>query len=438
MTSFGVAEAAHAFKRNLSHHGFLLRLFALAAAGFLVFLIGFLAVRLYLTREHGGRAAAAHFELVNSELTNTFLAQNLTLTDFMGANDRVAGFGNATQRLIGNAGFAAMILRGPGGVLYAYAPERTLFDPAEGPPQRLRLPSLHTMFAAPFAGDPAATLTASYRLIARESAFRIVRDGLFLVLAFLLACAISLLLIVTLTPRPVSESPPAPPLPAAAGTAPAVPGAPPAGSAAAHPAAAPAGALHPADAPFPAVEPEAAPLAAPVAAAAPAPAAPAAQPGTTYAYGLEPQERFAPRLRAELERAAAYQTDLSVALGVLLSAQATTGDSAARLAHLARELAPLPELAFAYGAAGFALVLPETNLDAAMAQLEPWRRMTAEAGLGIAIGIGDRSGRYLDGDRLLLEVEQALGRAIATGGQQLVAFRVDPARYRVLEGAAQG
>ena len=435
MTSFGVAEAAQAFKRNLSHHGFLLRLFALAAAGFLVFLIGFLAVRLYLTREHGGRAAAAHFELVNSELTNTFLAQNLTLTDFMGANDRVAGFGNAAQRLIGNAGFAAMILRGPGGVLYAYAPERTLFDPAEGPPQRLRLPSLHTMFAAPFAGDPAATLTASYRLVARESAFRIVRDGLFLVLAFLLACAISLLLIVTLTPRPVSESPPAPPLPAAAGTAPA---APPAGSAAAHPAAAPAGAAHPAAAPFPAVQPEAAPLSAPVAAAAPAPAAPAAQPGTTYAYGLEPQERFAPRLRAELERAAAYQTDLSVALGVLLSAQATTGDSAARLAHLARELAPLPELAFAYGAAGFALVLPETNLDAAMAQLEPWRRMTADAGLGIAIGVGDRSGRYLDGDRLLLEVEQALGRAIATGGQQLVAFRVDPARYRVLEGAAQG
>lgn len=428
MTSFGVAEAAQAFKRNLSHHGFLLRLFALAAAGFLVFLIGFLAVRLYLTREHGGRAAAAHFELVNSELTNTFLAQNLTLTDFMGANDRVAGFGNAAQRLIGNAGLAAMILRGPGGVLYAYAPERTLFDPAEGPPQRLRLPSLHTMFAAPFAGDPAATLTASYRLVARESAFRIVRDGLFLVLAFLLACAISLLLIVTLTPRPVSESPPAPPLPAAAGTAPAAPGAPPAGSAAAQPVAAPAGADYPVAAPLPAVQPEAAP---------PEPAAPAAPPGAAYAYGLEPQERFAPRLRAELERATAYQTDLSVALGVLLSAQATTGDSAARLAHLARELAPLPELAFAYGAAGFALVLPETNLDAAMAQLEPWRRMTAEAGLGIAIGIGDRSGRYLDGDRLLLEVEQALGRAIATGGQQLVAFRVDPARYRVLEGAAQ-
>lgn len=434
MTSFGVAEAAQAFKRNLSHHGFLLRLFALAAAGFLVFLIGFLAVRLYLTREHGGRAAAAHFELVNSELTNTFLAQNLTLTDFMGANDRVAGFGNAAQRLIGNAGFAAMILRGPGGVLYAYAPERTLFDPAEGPPQRLRLPSLHTMFAAPFAGDPAATLTASYRLVARESAFRIVRDGLFLVLAFLLACAISLLLIVTLTPRPVSESPPAPPLPAAAGTTPAAPGAHPAGSAAAQAVAA----AQAAAAPTAAAHPAAAPVAAPAAAAQPV-VSPPAEPGTTYAYayGLEPQERFAPRLRAELERATAYQTDLSVALGVLLSAQATTGDSAARLAHLARELAPLPELAFAYGAAGFALVLPETNLDAAMAQLEPWRRMTAEAGLGVAIGIGDRSGRYLDGDRLLLEVEQALGRAIATGGQQLVAFRVDPARYRVLEGAAQ-
>ena len=170
--------------------------------------------------------------------------------------------------------------------------------------------------------------------------------------------------------------------------------------------------------------------------ATPAPSPPLAEP--VAAYGLEPQERFAARLQAELQRAAAYQTDLSVALGVLLSAPATTGDSAARLAHLVRELTPLPGLAFAYGAAGFALILPETNLDAAMAQLEPWRRMTADEGLGLAIGIGDRSGRYLDDARLLLEAEQALGRALAAGGHQLVAFRVDPARYRVLEGAAQG
>lgn len=367
--------------QSLSHHRYLLRLFAIAAAGFLVFLIGFLAVRLYVARESGGRAAASHFELVNGELTDLFLAQELAVTDFMAGSDRIAGFGAAAQGLIGEAGLAAMILRGPGGVIYAYAPERTLFDPADGPPQRLRLPSLHTMFAAPFAGDPTTTLTASYRLVSRESGFRIVRDGLFLVLAFLLAGAIALLLIVTLTPRPLSESPPAPPLPAATG----------------------------------------------------------AESAEEYAaaYGLEPAEQFGDRLRAELERAAAYQTDLSVALGVLLAADATTGDSSARLADLVRELAVLPELAFAYGTAGFALILPETNLDAAMALLEPWRRSTAAAGLQVAIGIGDRSGRYLDGHRLLLEVEQALGRAMANGGHNLVAFRVDPARYRVLESAAQ-
>ena len=62
------------------------------------------------------------------------------------------------------------------------------------------------MYAAPFTGDPTMTLTASYRLVTRERAFQIVRDALFLVLAFLLACAIALLLIVTLTPRPRSEA----------------------------------------------------------------------------------------------------------------------------------------------------------------------------------------------------------------------------------------
>lgn len=438
MTS--VAETAPTTRRNLSHHGFLLRLFSFAAAGFLVFLVGFLAVRLYTTREAGGRTAASHFELVNSELTNVYLTQDLGFADFMAGNDRLAGFGEAAQRLIGEAGLAALILRGPGGVLYAYAPERTLFDPAAGPPQRLHLPSLHTMFAAPFAGDPAATLTASYRLVSREHAFRIVRDGLFLVLAFLLACAIALLLIVTLTPRPLTESPPAPPLPAITG--------------------APAAAAVPVMADMPAVDGMPAADGVPVTAGVPAAASfPAAAPGPAAAtvpsnggipvtagvesagrydghYGLEPQDQFGHRLRAELERAAAYQTDLSVALGVLLAAEATTDDSSARLADLVRELARLPELAFAYGTAGFALVLPETNLDSAMAQLEPWRRRTAAAGLSIAIGVGDRSGRYLDGDRLLLEVEQALGRAMANGSHNLVAFRADPAKYRVLEGAA--
>lgn len=438
MTS--VAETAPTTRRNLSHHGFLLRLFSFAAAGFLVFLVGFLAVRLYTTREAGGRTAASHFELVNSELTNVYLTQDLGFADFMAGNDRLAGFGEAAQRLIGEAGLAALILRGPGGVLYAYAPERTLFEPAAGPPQRLQLPSLHTMFAAPFAGDPAATLTASYRLVSREHAFRIVRDGLFLVLAFLLACAIALLLIVTLTPRPLTESPPAPPLPAITG--------------------APAAAGVPVMADVPAVDGMPAADGVPVTAGVPAAASfPAAAPGPAAAavpsnggipvtagaeiagrydghYGLEPPDQFGHRLRAELERAAAYHTDLSVALGVLLAAEATTDDSSARLADLVRELARLPELAFAYGTAGFALILPETNLDSAMAQLEPWRRRTAAAGLSIAIGVGDRSGRYLDGDRLLLEVEQALGRAMANGGHNLVAFRADPAKYRVLEGAA--
>ena len=427
MTS--AAETVPITRRNLSHHRFLLRLFGFAAAGFLVFLVGFLAVRLYSTREAGGRTAASHFELVNSELTNIYLTQDLGFADFMAGNDRLAGFGEAAQRLIGEAGLAALILRAPGGLLYAYAPERALFEPAQGPPQRLRLPSLHTMFAAPFAGDPAATLTASYRLVSQEHAFRIVRDGLFLVLAFLLACAIALLLIVTLTPRPLTESPPAPPLPATIGVS------------AAAGVSATAGVPVTADVPAADGIPVTAgvPAAASLPAAAAGPAAAAVPidggaPAGNY-YGLEPQDQFGHRLRSELERAAAYHTDLSVALGVLLAAEATTDDSSARLADLVRELAPLPELAFAYGTAGFALVLPETNLDGAMAQLEPWRRRTAAAGLSIAIGVGDRSGRYLDGDRLLLEVEQALGRAMANGGHNLVAFRADPAKYRVLEGA---
>ena len=305
----------------------------------------------------------------------------------MAGGAKVAVFGEAVRKLMGEAGLAALILRGPGGVLYAYAPERTLFEPATGPPQKLRLPSLHTMYAAPFTGDPATTLTASYRLVSRERAFHIVRDALFLVLAFLLACAIALLLIVTLTPQPRPEA--REPWPD--------------------------GVDEESEGQNGAAEPD----------------------ERGVGYGLEPQDRFIRRLRGELERAAAYQADLSVGLGVLLAAEATTDDSSARMADLVRELALLPELAFAYGQAGFALILPDTDLDAAIAQLESWRRKASAAGLSIAVGIGDRAGRHLEGERLLLETEQALGKAMANGGQNLVAFRADPARYRVLEAAAQ-
>ena len=360
--------------RDSTYHAFLIRLFGIAAAAFLVFLVGMLAVRLYLARDVGERNAASHFELVNRELSEAFLEAGTITGEFRAA----------VAALQGEAGLGALLLTGPEGVRYA-ALQRELFEPAIGPPQRLRQPSLHALLSAPFTGDRGATLSATYGLVSRDQAFRMVRDALFLALAFLLACAISLLLIVTLTPHKVAATP------------------------------------WP-DADLPDDELQAG----------------ASQPAANGSgYGLEPHQLFMERLNGELERAAAYDTDLSLVLGVLIATDATTDDSSERMVNLVRELALLPDLAFAYGEAGFALILPETNLDAAIAELEQWRRRATEAGLYLAIGIGDRTGRHLDGERLVLEAEHALGRAMATGGHNLVAFRADPARYRILQAAAQ-
>ena len=358
-------------------HGRLIRLFGVAAAGFLVFLVCLLAVRVYVAREAGGRTAASHFELLHRELADVYVANGSVQSPL---------FRDKVSALDGEAGLVALLLRGPEGVRYAFDNTWEIIKLADGKLEKLRVPSLHAEFSSAFPAEPATILTAVYRLVTRDHAFRIVRDALFLVIAFLLACAIALLLIVTLTPRTVTED----------------------------------------NTPWPN-----GPLGedAEVDASPPAPAA--------HVVALEPQEALRERLRAELERATAFRTDLSLALGVLLAAEATTGDSSARLAGRVRDLAVLPELAFAYGESGYALILPETNLDTAIALLERWRRTAVDAGLRVAIGIGDRAGRALDGERLLLEVEHALGRAMANGGYNLVAFRADPQRYRVLQAAAR-
>ena len=356
----------------------LIRLFGVAAAGFLVFLVFLLAVRVYVAREAGGRDAASHFELLHRELADVYVANGSVQSPVF--RERVAA-------LEGEAGLVALLLRGPEGVRYAFDNTWEIVKVADGKLEELRVPSLHTEFSSSFPAEPATILTAVYRLVTRDHAFRIVRDALFLVIAFLLACAIALLLIVTLTPSSTTED----------------------------------------STPWPN---------GPLGEDAEVGVAPLPSPAAVHVVPLEPQEALGARLRGELERATAFQTDLSLALGVLLAAEATTDDSSARLAGLVRELAVLPELAFAYGEAGFGLILPETDLNASIALLERWRQGAVQAGLLVAVGIGDRAGRDLDGERLLLEVEHALGRAMANGGHNLVAFRADPQRYRVLQATA--
>ncbi len=358
-------------------HAFLIRLFGGAATGFLVVLVSMVAVRVYLAQETGGRNAASHFELVNRDLTDAYLKTQ-------GADTLL--FGETVAKLQGEAGLEALLLRGPDGVRYAFDATGKIIELVDGRPWRVNLPSLHAGFSALFVAEPGTTLSAVYRLVSRDHAFRIVRDALFLVIAFLLACAIALLLIVTLTPQSTGAEN----IRWQNGKL---------------------GVDHDSD-----------------------PGHPQSDGGS---FGLEPREALAERLQGELERAAAFETDLSLVLGVLLAAEASTEDSLARVASLARRVPPLPELAFAYGDTGFGLILPETNLDAAIALMEPWRRSAEQAGLCFAIGIGDRASRHLDRDRLMMEVEHALGRAMAKGGCQLVAFRADPARYRVLQASAQ-
>ena len=377
--------------RLSSHRTFVVRLFAVAGAGFLVFLVGMLAVRFSLTLERAERAGAVDFELINRELSDAFLEER-TLTS--------ARFQRAAAALASKPDLSALVISWPDDVGYAFAVDRDLLEPPTGQPERLRERGLHAVFSAPFTGDVSATLSASYQLVARDQAFLLLRDALFLVLAFLLACAIALLLIMILAPLARRSAKAAAPWPDTDESY-------------------TAGVDH-------------GPRWEAVAVETPG----VANPGIGR-FGLESQELFMERLDGELGRATAYDTELSLVLGVLTATHATTDDSSERLAALVHELAPTPDVAFQYGAAGFALILPETDLDNTLALMDDWRARAGGAGLTVAIGAADRCGRLIGSERLLLETERALGRAMARDGDHLVGFRVDPVRFRELQEAAR-
>jgi len=154
------------------------------------------------------------------------------------------------------------------------------------------------------------------------------------------------------------------------------------------------------------------------------------------ATGLVYQELLASRLRSELDRAAASDQDMVLALVGLdrwesLEQRETVY---AAIAERLRESFPYRDLAFEYEK-GFAVIVPDINLDKALDQLEGFRsriEQTPPAGrpVTISVGIAARNGRLLSEETLLKEASHSLGKAIKDGRNQVVAFRADPDKFR--------
>jgi GGDEF domain-containing protein len=96
-----------------------------------------------------------------------------------------------------------------------------------------------------------------------------------------------------------------------------------------------------------------------------------------------------------------------------------------------REMVPLADLLFESGPGAFSVILPDADLDHALRHMEALRSRLAELGHPASIGVSARGPRLIEAGTLLEEAETAARKAAREGGDRVVGFRADPAKFRV-------
>jgi diguanylate cyclase (GGDEF)-like protein len=158
---------------------------------------------------------------------------------------------------------------------------------------------------------------------------------------------------------------------------------------------------------------------------------------TSPRTGLGWADHLDARLKAELDRASAADQDLACGRIRIDEpfADAKLPLVHAEIARLLKGAFPLHDLLFESGNDAYALILPDTELDAAVRQCEQFRTQCAELSVEgrartVSVGVSSRGGRLIEARTLLEEAETALAKASREGGNQVIGFRADPSRFR--------
>lgn len=141
------------------------------------------------------------------------------------------------------------------------------------------------------------------------------------------------------------------------------------------------------------------------------------------------------RLDAELVRSSSSEQDLALVL-LRLRGGEQRPDVLAKAAAILIDTFKFRDFVFEYKKDGFAGILLNMNLDQAMVLAETLYTRLCDLLKSEymdekpAIGISTKSLRLLPGSRLLTEASQALEKALCEKDMPIVAFRVNPDKYR--------
>lgn len=151
-------------------------------------------------------------------------------------------------------------------------------------------------------------------------------------------------------------------------------------------------------------------------------------------FGLE--QYMPTRLDSELIRAASSEQDLALFTVRIPGIDWTTPEGK-ETASIIKDWVKFNDLVFDYGSDGFTAIFQNQNTDAALAEAEKThteivsvlKRANSSAETPF-VGISTRSLRLISGKRLFNESEQALFHAMEDKDSPIVAFRVNPDKYR--------
>jgi GGDEF domain-containing protein len=295
------------------------------------------------------------------------------------------------------------------GIVYLVARERSFMkEPAQITPEWRGTPvykvnkGSELLVTATVSSDmPGLTMDTLFVVMGNDDLYPVVRDDLYFFLAFLLVCGVIILIVMSVQPdaEPAGGGfgvSPAPEPPGASSPSRATPQSPPGG--------------RPHDGPPPLTSPR---------------------------TGLVWAEYLQPRLKAELARAASSDQDISLAhLRIDGSSQDTHGARAyEHIAKIVIQTFPLHDLIFETGDDSYTLILPDADVDAAVRLLDELRRkLSVQAVEGrtrtLSVGVSSRGGRLIDEQVLRDEADVALAKASREGGNQVIGFRADAARFR--------
>jgi hypothetical protein len=388
-------------------------IFLLASGAFFVFIVGLTGYRIEDARMHN--LAAVH------EHATSLAAKVRSLRDITGSLQSPLFKTDMRYAFEGEPRLLLLSLHSPqDGIVYLVSRSHAaLKDPKEITPEWRGTPQYQVnrgseiLVSQSLDGDmPGMSMDALFVTMGREDLYPVVRDDLYFFLAFLLVCGVAILIFMSVQPdvetAPSARRTPGGPGPAAGGF-----------ETARH-----------------APEPAASPM------APPGPAASAGREGgardlTSPRTGLVWAEYLDPRLKAELERAASSDQDISLA-HIRIDEPFADGRLPMAYAEIARLLMqsfPLHDLIFETGDDSYTLLMPDADVDAAVRLLEDLRKKLAAKPVEgrartLSIGVSSRGGRLIDARILREEADVALAKASREGGNQVIGFRADAVRFR--------